>query len=197
MILMKKQLMLFFSALLLSISAIGQTTWVEDPMHSKLGFTVTHLGIADVPGYFDEYDVTIVSSKSDFSDAVVELTAQTKSVNTQVDPRDNHLRSADFFEVEKYPTMTFKSTSIKKSKRGSYELTGDMTIHGVTKQIEVNMLYRGTTANPNANGAPVAGIQIIGTIKRSDFGVGPKFPAPMISDEVRIKADGEFGHKQK
>jgi polyisoprenoid-binding protein YceI len=195
MILMKKHLMLFVSALLLSVSAISQTTWVEDPMHSKLGFTVTHLGIADVPGYFDEYDVTIVSSKPDFSDAVVELTAQTKSINTKVEPRDNHLRSADFFEVEKYPAMTFKSTSIKKSKQGSYELTGDLTIHGITKQVKVNMLYRGTTANPNANGAPVAGIQITGTIKRSDFGIGPKFPAPMISDEVRIKADGEFGHK--
>ena len=193
---MKKQLMLFLTAVLLSVSAIAQTTWVEDPMHSKLGFTVTHLGIADVPGYFDDYDVTITSSKPDFSDAVVELTAETKSINTQVDPRDNHLRSADFFDVEKYPAMTFKSTSIKKLKAGNYELTGDLTIHGTTKQVKVNMLYRGTTANPNANGAPVAGIQITGTIKRSDFAVGPGFPPPMISDEVRIKADGEFGHKK-
>jgi polyisoprenoid-binding protein YceI len=170
---------------------------VEDPMHSKLGFTVTHLGIADVPGYFDDYDVTITSSKPDFSDAVVELTAGTKSINTQVEPRDNHLRSADFFDVEKYPTMTFKSTSIKKLKDGNYELTGDLTIHATTKQVKVNMLYRGTTANPNAKGAPVAGIQITGTINRSDFGVGPGFPPPMISDEIRIKADGEFGQMVK
>ena len=189
---MKKQLMLFLSAVLLSVSAIAQTTWVEDPMHSKLGFTVTHLGIADVPGYFDDYDVTITSAKPDFSDAVVELTAQTKSINTQVDPRDNHLRSADFFDVDKYPTMTFKSTSIKKLKDGKYELTGDLAIRNTIKQIKVDMLYRGTTANPNANGAPVAGIQITGTIKRSDFVLGSGFPAPMISDEVRIKADGEF-----
>lgn len=195
MILMKKQVMLFFSALLLSVSAIAQTTWVEDPMHSKLGFTVTHLGIADVPGYFDDYDVTITSSKPDFSDAVVELTVNTSSINTQVDQRDNHLRSADFFDVEKYPTMTFKSTTIKKLKDGNYELTGNLTLHNTTKQVKVNMLYRGTTANPNANGAPVAGIQITGTIKRSDFGIGQGFPAPMISDEVRIKADGEFGQK--
>ena len=91
--------MLFFTALLLSVTAIAQTAWVQDPMHSKLGFTVTHLGIADVPGYFDEYEVTIISSKPDFSDAVIELTAQTKSINTQVVPRDNHLRSPDFFFV--------------------------------------------------------------------------------------------------
>ena len=193
---MKKQLTLFLSALLLSVSAIAQTTWVEDPMHSKLGFTVTHLGIADVPGYFDDYDVTITSSKADFSDAVVELTADIKSINTQVEQRDNHLRSADFFDAEKYPTMTFKSTTIRKLKDGNYELTGDLTIHGTTKQVKVNMLHRGTTENPNADGAPVAGIQITGTIKRSDFGVGPGFPPPMISDEVRIKADGEFGQKK-
>jgi polyisoprenoid-binding protein YceI len=162
---MKKQLILFFSAILLSV--------------------------------FDDYDVTITSSKADFSDAVIELTAETKSINTQVEQRDNHLRSADFFDVEKYPAMTFKSTSIKKLKDGKYELTGDLTIHNTTKQVKVNMLYRGTTANPNANGAPVAGIQITGTIKRSDFGVGPGFPPPMISDEIRIKADGEFGQKTK
>lgn len=179
----------------MSIGAIAQTTWVHDPAHSKVSFTVTHLGIADVPGFFDDYMVTVTSSKADFSDAVVELTAETKSINTQVEQRDNHLRSADFFDVEKYPKMTFKSTSIKKLKDGNHELTGNLTIHGVTKQVKVNMLHRGTTANPNANGAPVAGIQITGTIKRSDFGVGPGFPPPMISDEVRIKADGEFGQK--
>lgn len=194
---MKKQFILFFSALLVSVSAIAQTTWVQDPYHSKLGFTVTHLGIADVPGYFDEYDVTITASKPDFSDAVVALTAEVKSINTQVVMRDDHLRSPDFFNVEKHPTMTFKSTSIKKLKNNNYELTGDLTIHGVTKQVKVKMLYRGTTSNPNANGAPVAGIQITGAIKRSDFGVGPGFPPPMISDEVRIKADGEFGHQAK
>lgn len=192
---MKKSFILFLSAVVLSISAMAQTTWVHDPYHSKLGFTVTHLGIADVPGYFDEFDVTITASKPDFSDAVVELTADVKSINTGVVPRDNHLRSADFFDVEKYPELTFKSTSIKKVGKDTYELTGDLTIHGVTKTVKVNMLYRGTTSNPNANGAPVAGIQITTTLKRSDFGVGPGFPPPMISDDVRIKADGEFGHK--
>lgn len=192
---MKKSFILFFSALVFSIGAIAQTTWVHDPYHSKLGFTVTHLGIADVPGYFDEFEVTITASKPDFSDAVVELTADVKSINTGVVPRDNHLRSADFFDVEKYPELTFKSTSIKRIRKDTYELTGDLTVHGVTKTIKVNMLYRGTTSNPNANGAPVAGIQITTTLKRSDFGVGPGFPPPMISDDVRIKADGEFGHK--
>jgi polyisoprenoid-binding protein YceI len=190
-----RKITLVFSILLISLGAIAQDTWKADPFHSKLGFSVTHLGIADVPGHFGDYDVTITSSKEDFSDAVVELNVKVASINTRVEPRDNHLRSPDFFNVEQYPTMTFKSTSIKKAGKNKYKLTGDLTLHGVTKPVTVEMVHRGTTANPNANGAPVAGIQITGTIKRSDFGVGANFPAPMISDEVVIKADGEFGKK--
>lgn len=191
-----KKVTLFLAFVLASVSVFAQTAWTADPYHSKLGFTVTHLGIADVPGHFGEYDVTVTSSKEDFSDAVVELTVQTKSVDTRVGQRDDHLRSADFFNVEKFPTMTFKSTSIKKAGKNKYTLTGDLTLTGVTKPVTMTMEYRGTTENPNANGAPVAGIQITGEFKRSDFGFGSGFPAPMISDEVVIKADGEFGHKK-
>lgn len=190
-----KKITLIFSILLISLGAFAQDTWKADPYHSRLGFTVTHLGIADVPGHFGEYDVTITASKEDFSDAVVEMTAQVASIDTRVEQRNNHLKSPDFFDVEKYPTMKFKSNSIKKAGKNKYKLTGDLTLHGVTKSVTVTMEHRGTTANPNANGAPVAGIQITGTIKRSDFAVGDGFPAPMISDEVVIKADGEFGKK--
>lgn len=192
-----KRTSLILAFLFASVFAFAQTTtWEADPFHSKLGFTVVHLGIADVPGHFDEYSVTIQSSKDDFSDAQIELSVATNSVNTRVQPRDEHLRSADFFDVEKYPTMTFKSKSIQKVSEGKYTLSGDLTLLGVTKPVTVTMNYRGTTANPNADGAPVAGIQIVGEIKRSDFNLGSKFPAPMISDTVVIKADGEFGHKQ-
>ena len=109
-----KKITFILSFLLLSIASFAQNTWTADPYHSKLGFTVTHLGIADVPGHFDKYDVNVISSKADFSDAVVELTAQVNSINTRIEPRDNHLKSVDFFNAEKYSTMTFKSTSIKK-----------------------------------------------------------------------------------
>ncbi|MDQ3845887.1 MAG: YceI family protein [Bacteroidota bacterium] len=190
-----KKITFFFSLLVLSLGVWAQTTWKADPLHSRLGFTVTHLGIADVPGHFSVYDVTITASKDDFSDAVVELTAQTASINTRVDPRDKHLKSTDFFDVEKYPTMRFKSSSIKKVGKNQYKLSGNLTLRGITQPVTVDMQYRGTTANPNAKGAPVAGLQITGTIKRSDFGVGTGFPPPMISDEVVIKADGEFGQK--
>lgn len=188
-----KKIHLVLSLLFISATAFAQTSWKNDPMHSVLGFTVTHLGIADVPGHFSDYDVTITSSKEDFSDAVVELVVQTASIDTRVEPRNNHLKSPDFFNVEKFPTMAFKSSGIRKSGKDQYKLTGDLTLNGITKPVTVTMDYRGTTANPNAKGAPVAGIQITGKIKRSDFDLGSGFPAPMISDEVIIKADGEFG----
>ena len=190
-----KKITFILSFLVISVGVFAQTTWKANPYHSKLGFTVTHLGIADVPGHFDKFDVTITSSKPDFSDAVVELTTDVNSINTRIEPRDNHLKSADFFNVEKFPTMYFKSNSIKKIADNKYSLSGYLTLHGETKPLTVTMLYRGTTANPNAKGAPVAGIQITGTIDRSEFNVGNGFPAPMISNEVLIKADGEFGQK--
>lgn len=190
-----KKVTSIFALLIVALTAVSQTTWKADPYHSYLGFEVTHLGIAEVPGNFNKYDVTITSSKPDFSDAVLEMTAEISSINTRVEPRDNHLKSADFFDAEKYPTMTFKSNSIKKTGKNEYALTGDLTMHGITKQVTVEMEYKGTTKNPNAKGAPVAGIEIDAKIKRSDFGIGNGFPAPMISDIVEIEAYGEFGQK--
>ena len=187
-----KKLTFILSFLILPLAVFAQDTWVEDPAHSRLGFTVTHLGIADVPGHFGDYSVTIKASEEDFSDAQIELTVQTASVDTRVQMRDDHLRSPDFFDVEEYPTMTFKSTGIKEIADNEYELTGDLTLYGITKPTTVTLLHRGTIENPMADGAPVAGIQITGTIDRREFNLGNDFPPPMISNEVRIKADGEF-----
>lgn len=188
-----KKLTISFILLFIPLSVFAQETWVQDPYHSKLGFTVTHLGIADVPGHFEDFSVSITASEDDFSDAQIELTVQTASINTRVGDRDDHLRSGDFFDVEEFPEMTFTSSSIRVIEEGVYELTGDLTLLDVTKEITVNMVYRGTVDNPMADGAPVAGIQITTTIDRSEFGLGDGFPPPMISNEVRIKADGEFG----
>lgn len=193
---MKKiSLFLFLTALFFTINLNSQTVWKQDPNHSKLGFVVTHLSIADVTGYFTTFDVTVSSSQTDFSDAVIEMTADINTVNTGIDARDKHLKSADFFDAATYPTMTFKSTSIEKSGDKTYKLKGNLTMHGVTKEITVDLIHRGTIQNPMANNADVAGLQILGTIKRSDFNIGSTFPDFAISDEVRIKADGEFSKK--
>jgi len=189
---MRKSSAILLALLLLPLTLVAQDTWVQDPAHSRLGFTVTHLGISDIPGHFEEYDVAITASEEDFSDAQVELKVQTASIDTRVQDRDDHLRSADFFHVEQYPEMTFSSNSIRKTGDKTYELTGDLTLLDVTQEVTVTMHHRGTIENPMADGAPVAGIQIVGTIDRSEFGLGDGFPPPMISNTVEIKADGEF-----
>ena len=188
---MKKTAIILSVFFVLTAFTTAVTTWQNDDPHSQLGFTVTHLGIADVSGTFNDIDVTLKSSKPDFSDASFELTAKTASVDTRVEARDNHLKSADFFNVEKYPTLTYKSTAVQKAGKNQFKLTGDLTIHGVTRQVTMDLIYKGTIENPMSK-KQTAGFQVTGVIKRSDFNVGPGFPAPMISDEVRIKADGEF-----
>lgn len=188
---MKRLSLVFFAFLSLSAFTTLNGVWMNDDAHSQLGFTVSHLGISDVSSTFNDFDVKVTSVKPDFSDAVVELTAKTASVDTRVEDRDKHLRSPDFFDVEKYPTMTYKSTSVKKVAENSYKLTGNLNLNGVTKPVTMDMVYRGTVENPMSK-KQTAGFQVTGTIKRSDFNLGNGFPAPMISDEVRIKADGEF-----
>jgi polyisoprenoid-binding protein YceI len=189
-----KKLLSFLIVALLSTPIFAQTTWKADPMHSKLTFSTTHLGISDIAGLFKTFDVTVTANQENFSDAAFTLSADLGSINTEVEMRDNHLKSADFFEVEKYPKMTFKSTAIQKNGKDKYKLTGNLTIRDITKPVTMDLWYRGTIENPQSK-ATTAGFQLTGKIKRSDFNVGPKFPAPMISDEVRIKADGEFIQK--
>ena len=188
-----KKLTIIVSAFLLltAFTTLNNIIWKSDDPHSQLGFTVTHLGIADVSGTFNDFDVTVASSKPDFSDAVFELTAKIASIDTRVEARNNHLKSADFFDAEKYPTLNFKSTAITKLNGNKYKLTGNLTLHGITRQVTMDLLYKGTVENPMSK-KQTAGFQVTGVIKRSDFNVGNGFPAPMISDEVTIKADGEF-----
>ena len=188
---MKKSLLAV--ALFLQASLFAQTTtWKNDKMHSKLTFTVTHLLVSDVDGLFKNFDVTITATKPDFSDAVFELSADVSSINTEVDMRDNDLKSANFFDVANYPKITFKSTSIKPDGQNKYKLTGNLSMHGVTKSVTMALWYRGTTENLMSK-KPDAGFKLTGTLQRSDFNIGSKMSTAVVSDEVEIKADGEFG----
>ena len=188
---MKKLTIILLVFFVLTSFITKDGVWKNDAPHSQLGFTVTHLGISDVSGTFNDFDVTLTSSKPDFSDAVFELTGNVSSIDTRVEARDNHLKSADFFDAAKYPTMNFKSTSLRDAGKDKYKLTGDLTLHGITRPVIMDLQYKGSVENPMSK-KPSAGFQVTGIIKRSDFNLGNSFPEQMISDEVRIKADGEF-----
>ena len=187
---MKKTFILFAVALL-STAAFAQTTWKSDKNHSKLLFTITHLAVSDVDGEFRDFSATIIASKADFSDAKIELTANAASVNTSNENRDNHLKSGEFFDVAAFPTLTFTSTAITAAGNNRYKLKGNLTMHGVTRPLVLDLWYRGTIINPMSKAAD-AGFQVTGNLKRSDFNLGSKYSSPILSDEVAIKANGEF-----
>ena len=189
---MKKIVFILMILVSANFSFAQTTNWKDDPMHSKLTFTVTHQGFSSIFGLFQKFDIGIVSSKPDFSDAVFTLTADVASINTEVKMRDDDLRSPNFFDATKYPTMTFKSTSIFNTTgmKDRFKITGNLTIHGVTKQITLDVWYRGTHLDAMSKKTK-AGFQITGIINRSDFNVGPSDPFD-ISTDVMIRADAEF-----
>lgn len=187
---MKKIAIITTSFLLLAGAGFAQT-WNWDKAHSQLNFGITHMTINEIDGTFSTVTATINSSKDDFSDAVVELTADVNSLNTGVEQRNNHLKSPDFFDAAKFGTLTFKSTSFKKTSGKNYEVTGDLTLHGVTKSVTLNAVLNGTVVNPQSK-KTIAGFKVTGTIKRTDFGIAPSFPATALSDDVQLSANAEF-----
>ena len=188
---MKK--IIFFLLAFISLTAFKtiQETWINDDPHTQLNFEVTHLGINQISGAFTDVDITLNAKKKDFSDAKFQLTAKTASIDTRVEARDNHLKSADFFNVEKFKTLNFTSSSIKKLKENTYQISGELTMHGVSKEITLDAIYRGHQKNP-ANNKEAEAFQITGALNRSDFNIGNDFPESLISDEVKIEANIEF-----
>jgi polyisoprenoid-binding protein YceI len=178
------------AALFFAFKTIENATWSLDKAHAKLGFTVTHLMVSDVEGWFKTFDAKVTSSKDDFSDAVVEMTADVNSINTDNEMRDKHLKSADFFDVAKYPVITFKSKTFQKGIDKNYKVTGDLTMHGITKTVVLDAICK-IGANPSSK-QTIAGFKITGVVKRSDFGIGTSMAASTISDEVSITANAEF-----
>lgn len=191
---MKKLLVLLVvaSAAMFAFKPAALDTWTADKSHSKLGFVVTHLMVTDVEGSFKNFTSTITTSKADFSDASIVLSADVNSVNTEDDKRDEHLKSADFFDAEKFPKLTFKSTAVKKLAGNKYKVSGLLSLHGVTKAVVLDATLRGVTVNPMSK-KPIAGFKVTGTIKRSDFNLGAKYPNAMLSDEITLNANTEFG----
>ncbi|ELR73042.1 YceI like family protein [Fulvivirga imtechensis AK7] len=148
----------------------AQTTkWFYDASHAKVGFAISHFGISETEGKFNKFDGIVLSDKTDFSDAKIDFSIDVNSIDTENEQRDTHLRSSDFFDVAKYPSITFKSRSLKPVGKNKYKLTGDFTMHGVTKQIILDVLYRGTVTDPFGN--IKAGFKVTGAIDRTDWGL--------------------------
>lgn len=186
-----KKIFLGIFVMLTAVAASAQQSWSNDPMHSRLGFVVKHLTISEINGYFADFSVKVQASKADFTDMKVKVVAKTASINTGIEMRDNHLKTADFFDVAQFPEMTFESTSIKKLSAKKFVLNGNLTMHGVTKPVSLNVVYYGTVVNPMSK-KNTFGFHITGSVKRSDYSIGTKFPEQMVSDVIQIVADGEF-----
>lgn len=140
-----------------------------DPAHTSIGFAIEHLGISFVEGRFTKFDGTLNFDADDFSKSSAEFTAEIESIHTGVAPRDEHLRSADFFEAEKYPQMTFKSNKITKLGGTNYQMEGELTIKGVTKQIVFPFELKGAITDPWGNTR--VGAQARTKLDRRDFGI--------------------------
>lgn len=187
---MKTLIALLTTVALLSFKTVAPSTWSSDAAHSKLGFTVTHMMVSDVEGTFKNFTATITSSKDDFSDATIDMSADIASVSTDNDQRDTHLKSPDFFDAAKFPKMTFKSTSVKVTGDKTYKVTGNLTIKGITKPVVFDATLGGTYINQAKK--TVAGFKVKGTINRKDFGVGSTFANAMVSEDVTLIANTEL-----
>ncbi|MGF7214946.1 polyisoprenoid-binding protein YceI [Spirosoma lacussanchae] len=186
-----KRLFLTPAIALFAFAAQAQT-WAVDKSHSKVGFTVTHLMLSEVDGNFKTFDAKVTAAKPDLSDAVFDLTADVNSINTDNERRDGHLKSPDFFDAAKYPTLTFKSKSFTKVEGKKYKAAGDLTMHGITKPITLDVVMTGPVTNESPRGKQEkVGFKVTGQIKRSDFSLGT-IPVTVVSDEVELKAAGEF-----
>jgi len=176
-------------ALLLTVSAAAQDTWQLDPPHSSAQFSVRHLGVSTVRGAFTKVSGSVVYDPANLSKSSIQATIDASSVDTRVDMRDNDLRSPNFFDVQKYPTITFKSKKIEPAGPGKLKITGDLTIHGVTKEVVLDV-DGPTAAIKDPWGNPRRGASASTKVIRQDFSVNG---APgVVGDEISITLDVEF-----
>jgi polyisoprenoid-binding protein YceI len=176
---------------ILAFTSNGQTIWKADLAHSNLGFSILHQSVNDVKGTVRVTDATINQSKEDFTDASILLKADLNTIRTDNDKRDAHLKTADFFDTEKNAELSFQSVSFIKKSPDNYTITGNLTMHGVTKPVTLNAVSR--SGKNVMNNKPIVGFKVTGIIKRTDFDVSASTPGAVISDEVSIEANLEFG----
>jgi polyisoprenoid-binding protein YceI len=170
--------------------AMAQTaTWTSDTNHSEVDFSIKHMSVSNVHGRFGKVSATIMLNQAEISKSAVTATIDTSTVDTGLEMRDADLKSANYFDVASFPTATFASTSVAKGGSG-LTVTGNLTLHGVTKQVVLDV--EGPTGPmPGMDHKPHAGFTATTTISRLAFGIGSKFPAAMVGDEVKLTIDLE------
>jgi polyisoprenoid-binding protein YceI len=172
---------------------MATTKWTIDPTHSEVGFKVKHMMFTNVSGQFDTYDATITTEDFDFLTSKIEFSADIDSINTGNSDRDNHLKSADFFDAEKNPKLTFVSSSLVK-KGEDHELTGELTINGITKTVKLETEVSGLLKDPWGN--TKVGLNATGKINRTDFGLtwnsALETGGVLVSEEVKLNIELQF-----
>ena len=175
--------------------ALGQATpWNIDPAHTHASFTVRHLMISNVRGEFQKTSGTVKIDEKDVTKSTVEAAIEAGSVDTRVEQRDQHLKSPDFFDAAKFPTLAFRSTKVEKAGEGKLKVAGDLTIHGVTKPVVLDVTGpTGEIKDPWGNAR--RGVSATATINRKDFGLSWNKmleAGPVVGDEVKIEIEAEL-----
>lgn len=167
--------------------------WMIDPTHSDVKFSIRHL-ISKVSGYFKDFTASVETKGEDLTTAQIEFSARVNSITTHNEQRDQHLLSKDFFDAEKYPEIIFRSTRMERNSDGTYMLTGNLTLHGISKPVTLQVEYGGSTKDPWGNIR--AGFTVRGKINRKDFGIDfnmlTEAGGILLGDEVTIECNTEF-----
>jgi polyisoprenoid-binding protein YceI len=164
-------------------------TYKVDTVHSTVIFRIKHMNTSYFNGRFNALSGTIALDEQNPASSVIDLKMTSDSIDTGDAKRDQHVKGPDFLNVKQFPTITFKSKQVSKSASGSYDVTGDLTLHGVTKPITIKLEPTGAGAGPR--GGAVVGFETLFTVKRSDFGMSNMIP--MLGDEIRMTVDIEAG----
>lgn len=183
-----------FAAALAATARAEVEVYKIDPVHSSVGFSIRHF-VSKVPGTFTKFSGTISVDRANLENSSTEATIETPSISTANEKRDTHLKSPDFFEAEKFGTMTFKSTSWKKTGEDTFDVAGDLTIKGVTKPVVLKTKLLGF--GPGMQGTQLSGWEATTTVKKSDFNLsGPAMLSAALGDEVTIMINIEAGFKK-
>jgi len=189
-----KKIILSAAVFFMSAAAFAGTTWSVDNSHSNVKFSITHLVVSEVEGSFKTYGGKVTAPSDDFQNADIQFSVDVASINTDDANRDGHLKGEDFFNAEKYPKMTFKSTSFKKVNGKNYVLEGDLTVRDITKRVKFDVVHTGVVKDPYGN--TKAGFKAKTQIKRFDYGL--KWSAAVetgglvVSNEVDITLNIEL-----